>query len=222
MIGLYVTQQRAPFFITAALSLYILFKVLGKNKGVLTPIIRMAFIVGVVFGVSYFLAYTSSSEMRYAQGMQDRTRRTILRGAWEYLLSHPLFGGRFQSQSLGLRPPHNLFFNAWLYGGVFGLLVVLGITIKQVFLIAKQTIGQSFSTNYSKTIFGLAFFAYTANSMVHNQSIVTGDAVIWVLWGAFISLVTFNNQEIETEGLESASQIIAPENLVMTDTNELK
>lgn len=195
MIGLYVTQQRAPFFITAALSLYILFKVMGKNTGGGIPIIRLAFIVGVVVGVSYFLAYTSSSEMRYTKGMQDRTRITLIRETWNYLLSHPIFGGRFQSRSMGLRPPHNLFFNAWLYGGILGLLIIFGTTIKQVVLVAKQTIGKSFLDNYSKTIFGLAFLAYVANSMVHNQSIVTGDAVYWILFGAFLAQSVFFSSE---------------------------
>ena len=201
MIGLYVTQQRAPFFITAGLSLFVLFKVLGKNAGGLAPIIRLAFIVGAVFGVYYFLAYTSSSEMRYSQGMQDTTRRTILREAWNYLLGHPIFGGRFYSQAHGLRPPHNLFFNAWLYGGILGLLLIIRITIKQVVLVAKQTIGKSFLDNYSKTIFGLAFLAYVANSMVHNQSIVTGDAVYWILFGAFLVQSVFVLSEEQTVNL---------------------
>ena len=195
MIGLYVTQQRAPFFITVALSLYILFKVMGKNSGGLTPLIRLAFVVGVVFGASYFLAFISSGEMRYSRGMQDSDRSDLVRATWNYLSSHPVFGGRFHSQAHGLRPPHNLFFNAWLYGGLLGLLIVVGLTIKQVILVAKQAIGKSFLENYSKTIFGLAFLAYTANSMVHNQSIVTGDAVLWILFGAFLAQSMFVYQK---------------------------
>ena len=187
IIGLYLIQQRAPFFIAGALSMFVLFKVLGRNKGGLMSIIRLLFVVGVVFGVTYFMAYTSSSEMRYSKGMQDSERRYLIREAWNYLSNHPVFGGRFHSQAYGLRPPHNLFFNAWLYGGLLGLLIVVGLTIKQVILVAKQAIGKSFLENYSKTIFGLAFLAYTANSMVHNQSIVTGDSVFWIIWGAFLS-----------------------------------
>lgn len=202
MIGLYVTQQRAPFFITTALSLYIMFKVMGKNTGGLTPIIRLAFIVVAVFGVLYFLAYTSSSEMRYVKGFEDKSRVGLIQKTMEYLSQHILLGGRFHSQSMGVRPPHNLFLNAWLYGGILGLFVIFGITIKQVVLVAKQTIGKQFLMDYSKTIFGLVFLAYTVNSMVHNQSIVTGDAVIWILWGAFQEEFVDDDEDDENEDEE--------------------
>ena len=206
MIGLYVTQQRAPFFITTALSLYIMFKVMGKNTGGLTLIIRLAFIVVAVFGVLYFLAYTSSSEMRYVKGFEDKSRVGLIQKTMEYLSQHILLGGRFHSQSMGVRPPHNLFLNAWLYGGILGLFVIFGITIKQVVLVAKQTIGKQFLMDYSKTIFGLVFLAYTVNSMVHNQSIVTGDAVIWILWGAFQEEFVDDDEDEEDEDEEDEDE----------------
>lgn len=193
MIGLYLTQQRGPLLITAALSILIIFKVLGKNKGFFTSIIRAAFIVVAVYGVLYFEAYSSLNGMRYVKGFEDETRAVIYQKSIDYLSQHILFGGRFRSQAIGLRPPHNLFLNAWLYGGLLGLLIVVGLTIKQVFNVAKQAIGKSFLENYPKTILGLAFLAYTANSMVHNLSIVTGDAVVWILWGAFLSQAKQND-----------------------------
>lgn len=201
MIGLYVTQQRAPFFITSALSFFILFKVLGKERDGLTPILRLAFVVGIILGVFFLWGYISSSEIRYVQGFQDRSRSGIIRKVMEYLSQHVLFGGRFHSQSLGIRPPHNLFLNAWLYGGVLGFIAVAVITVKQVVAVVKQVLSENAMDEYEyvSTILGLTFLAYTGNAMVHNQSIVTGDSVIWILWGAFISQVTLDDEEEDEE-----------------------
>ena len=187
---------------------------MGKNTGGLTPIIRLAFIVVAVFGVLYFLAYTSSSEMRYVKGFEDKSRVGLIQKTMEYLSQHILLGGRFHSQSMGVRPPHNLFLNAWLYGGILGLFVIFGITIKQVVLVAKQTLRKQFLMDYSKTIFGLVFLAYTVNSMVHNQSIVTGDAVIWILWGAFQEEFVDDDEDDENEDEEDEEEVLQPDQVI--------
>ncbi len=66
------------------------------------------------------------------------------------------------------------------------IFVILGMQFVKIFPIFFNFInGQE---SFALLLFAVAYTAFTLNSLVHNLSIVTGDATLWILWGAFVAL----------------------------------
>ena len=49
----------------------------------------------------------------------------------------------------------------------------------------------------------LAFIAYTLNGFFHNPAIVTGDAMVWILWGMVV--YSYKSYKIKTNGKKRLS-----------------
>lgn len=127
-----------------------------------------------------------TNESRFAnKGLEDSNREITYRQTIDYLMDYPLIGGLHRLRAKYGIYPHNLFFNAFVYGGIVGgvaILLILFWQIKPLWRVLRRKIAD---TNPVCFFAGLAYIAYTLNSLVHNRSIVTGDEVIWMLWAAF-------------------------------------
>lgn len=127
-----------------------------------------------------------TKESRFADvGLKDAGRENIYSQTIDYIMDHPFIGGTHRLRAQYGIYPHNLFLLAFVYGGIIGgvtILLILFWQIKPLWRVLRRKIAD---TNPVCFFAGLAYVAYTLNSLVHNRSIVTGDEVIWMLWGLF-------------------------------------
>ena len=127
----------------------------------------------------------SFEEMRYGMALLEGTgREGIMQKAWNWFLQNPL-GGFSYYLECGGEYPHNLFMNALLQGGLFGGILVLSISITQLFIIFKVLWdvfkgGKQYSV--SLLLACIAYFVYTLNSFFHNPSLSSGVAMFFILW----------------------------------------
>ena len=79
--------------------------------------------------------------------------------------------------------PHNLIFNAFIFGGWFGgmaLLYVIYFQLKECIHTFKNR-----NANPINIILASTVCAMIANGITHNQSIVNAEIVTWMVWGAY-------------------------------------
>lgn len=137
-------------------------------------------------------------ESRFADvGLDDSGRGDIYSQAVDYLMDHPFIGGLHRLRAMYGIYPHNLFINAFIYGGIVGgvaIMLILFWQIKPLWRVLSKKIN---TTDPVCFIAGLAYLAYTLNSLAHNRSIVTGDEVVWLLWGLFFfEYIKFYKQDM--------------------------
>ena len=126
-----------------------------------------------------FLEYISESRFSTSDG---GVRKLLLRGCIEFIPSNLLLGGWQSFIAKYDFPPHNLFLNACVEAGLFGFVIASVLYIKQI------RIALTIPHNNNNCSICLAFLAYTLNSQLHNDSILTGDAIVWLLWGMVLSI----------------------------------
>jgi O-antigen ligase len=214
MLGCICVQERGPIIILAVLSAFAFYRLfhIRKNRYALLLIVfalavyyLTSFISLFTFGrtepVETHITYIETDEdesdsessfsgimkeSRFAEmGIKDTGRENIYSKTIDYLMDHPFIGGLHRLRAKYGIYPHNLFINAFAFGGFVGgvaILLILFWQIKPLWRVLRRKIAD---TNPVCFFTGLAYVAYTLNSLVHNRSIVTGDEVIWMLWGLF-------------------------------------
>ena len=127
-----------------------------------------------------------TKESRFAKiGINDSDREKNYGLTINYIMDHPIIGGSHRLHAMYNIYPHNLFLLAFCYGGFLGgfaIMLILFWQAKPLWRVLRRKVAD---TNPVCFFAALAYLAYTLNSMVHNRSIVTGDEVIWMLWGLF-------------------------------------
>lgn len=181
----FMVQQRGPFYILLLFSVFMLFKasIVGK-KG-----FKYIFIVGLFLilpvGFRLLFSFLMQGDSRFNIGLDSTNRDRIYIRAFEFIQNNFIWGGRFKLRVTEGFAPHNLFLNAWIDGGFVGFLAILWLTIKQCVAVIRLVFHKLDSKQFDFIVCGLAFLGFTLNSMLHNASIVTGDMIIWMLWGVF-------------------------------------
>lgn len=189
-VASFMCQQRSPFFINILFTTFFIF----KSQHHLTPIkkiIRSLIVVLVcAFFVSAFVDFAEHNNMRYfSLAMDDDGREDIYTNCREYLKDNILFANIFEYRRLYQYSPHNLLYNMLIYGGIFGFVPIFVALWIQVKTSLQAVWLFSIRENIVKFVSAGALLAFTANSLLHNASIITGDVLLWVLWGAVISLM---------------------------------
>lgn len=187
VVASFMVQQRGPFYLLLLSSAFILFKLVGvgQNKSKAFYFIVLAIALPVLARI--LLGTLLSGESRYNIGLEATNRDSIYAHAWEYIKENPFFGGVFQLFDTRGFAPHNLFLNAWIYGGIVGFIAIVVLTWKQCVLAVKSVLGRVSTQTLPILVTSLAFLCFTANSMLHNVSVVTGDAIVWLMWGGTIA-----------------------------------
>ena len=85
-------------------------------------------------------------------------------------------------------PPHNIIFNAFVYGGIISFITICYILKLQftTFCVIFQNIQLRNNIFFTTSI--CALVAFTINGFFHNQSIVTGELMPWILWSIIYSI----------------------------------
>lgn len=194
-IALFLIQERAglAFGILGVLICFLLY--VKKNRTNLLVLIPVAFLLLFLI-IRYAGQFVSFENMRYAtEGLSDEHRSSLLKRGLDYFLNHP-FGGNtaYYVYNYG-GAPHTVFINAFLYGGLFGGIIVLGIMFKQITIIMgvlkKAYIKKCYS--FFLIVFCVAYLVYTLNSFVHNHSLPFGTPMFFVLWGVVVATLNKEN-----------------------------
>lgn len=186
-ITLFFIQERAAFVAGGILSVYAIFRILTmRGSGHVTTriIVSSILFVGAVILLPKAYDYMMSGSTRYATvGFDYASGRSSLNDTSTEFLSNNPMGGFFDFYRQYHVYPHNLFFNALIYGGLIGGMCIFILLWKQVALVFSTITRRITPYNYELFLFSLMFIAYNLCSITHNQSVATGDPTFWILWG---------------------------------------
>lgn len=190
--GVFACQERSAFLGSILALVYCLYR-LYKNGNIYAKVGIVLFsALAVVIGIDYLVAFSESNNLRYTEfGFDDTGRSVILSDISDYLMSNPIFPNIYDHFASGGRAPHNLFVNAFMYGGILSFICILYILMIQ-FKSYYQDIKNNLIANPTLMAIILSAFVFTFNSLFHNQSVVTGEYVIWILWAMYLSEKVYN------------------------------
>ena len=188
MVGLFFVQQRTGFATGIVASIFIMYQLLSNRMGFVA---KALFFIFTIIALSVFWIYGSEfveeSGSRYALGGDMSTRSDLYSRCIDYIFDNP-WGGIFDcGNKVGM--PHNLFLNAFIYGGYIGGLFVLYIIFEQFKICVRELIHINVRENFALLLVILAWFSFFICSLAHNLSIVTGDVHVWIFWAAIICLI---------------------------------
>lgn len=184
LFGSFICQQRAPLFISLlavlTMSWLIFNRFSSRNRFLMFILIAIA----ITFGLTLMSDFSDAMGLRYSvQGTDSTGRDQIMVETFDYIASHPFLPNIHELIAQKGHAPHNLFLNAFIYGGFISFVLILSILFiqtRQTLFVIKNGI-DGIKAYYFTVAFAWATF--TMNCMVHNRSVVTGDFTIWLLWG---------------------------------------
>ena len=137
----------------------------------------------------YGLELSETTVGRFSD-LNDDTRDTLYTQGWEYVLAHLWTGGRLAfSEQMNLSV-HNIFLNAFMYGGLFGGILIIIIYFKMC-LGCLRLIFKNYVNNINpSSALAYSLLIYNLISLTHNNSLLTGDPIIWVLYA--LMMQTYN------------------------------
>ena len=185
-IALYMNQERAAFFLALGFSVFILSRIISSGQGKEIVFQKIVLYVVVLIGLFVLVDFMLSGTTRFSLGFDGTNRASIYRKAFQYINDHIIFGGLYLMLDTLKLYPHNVLINAWIYGGFMGFVAIFVMLCKQAVQVLKLCFRRLTSLGISYLVVGLAFAAFTLNSFLHNASVVSGDIVVWLLWGAFL------------------------------------
>lgn len=175
---LFLIQERSCILFSGIVYILYLrnnFKYLNSSAKVsLLFFIPIIFVLIFVYLLPYIDTFLDNS--RYVTGNDD-LRLGIISNTFEFISNNFLLGGMSSFLRQYTIHPHCILLNAFVETGIFGFIITLMLYFEQIFCAYNLTK----ISGASLVIY--AFIAYTLNSLLHNDSIITGDAIVWVLWG---------------------------------------
>lgn len=188
LLGSFFCQQRGPLFISVFVVLLISIRLFKDFNNVSRFFLFVFLSVSTAMVISFLFNLSELFGLRYsASGLDSTGRDSITSQTFDYIMSHPIIPNAYELLDQKGHMPHNLFLNAYVYGGIVSFLLILYILFiqtKTFFKIVRSSID---GLNAYYYVFAWAWFAFTMNSMVHNRSIITGDYLIWLIWGIMIA-----------------------------------
>lgn len=173
LIALFMVGERSCFGITLLLVCYYLSRQI-KNKGSLILIIATVSILAIYY-IPELINSPFIQESRWV-GEGSGARDTINRSIIPFIFSNLLLGNLYGFISITEFPPHNVIASGFIYAGFIGGLCIIDI------LFIQSKICYKLVRNNHCILIVLAFTSYTLNGLFHNPAIVTGDAMVWILW----------------------------------------
>lgn len=197
MVASLFAQERTGFFLAVIFSIFLIGKFFYEKSKKIGIVVAVIFVAVAAYLSLFYLDVLFSSDLRFSKEFELGGRDELRAGAWEYISSN-IFGGAYEFDATGHRPPHNFFVNAFLYGGIIGGACIIALLIIQVLRIYPYLFRRLVTENSRWAfIFGLMYIVYSLNSMLHNASMIHGTYLFFVWWGAFLGFASLD--EIETK-----------------------
>lgn len=175
LIACFMCQERAAMLTMSASVIYLGYKSMKNNA--------WSFLVAifVLIILLYSIDFSSIDAGRFHDvGIDNSARRSIWADIDPFLENNLLLGGAEQFMRLSGHMPHNIFFNAFVFGGLLG--GITAIVLYFLFLIKGVKNVLSKKTNIPNCAIALAFLSILAQSLVHNSSIISGDVMTFLLF----------------------------------------
>lgn len=180
LLASFYTQERAGFYLAVLFSLYLIFLIFRTNKGTGRVLF---FALMLIIGIFAEYLYETASEFgRYSMGMEGQDRLDFIDFGFRFISQHP-FGSIDLYMHTHPHMPHNLFVNMYVAGGWFGGTVILFIVLYQLYMCAAFILKTDKKKNWLPMLYVLMYLNITAQSLVHNSSIVYGGTLFLVFWG---------------------------------------
>ena len=194
--GVFCCQERSALILSAVALIYLTYRYvvkLSRSKKILV----FAILISVLAYVTIQLVSISNTfGLRYTSlGFDDTGRSQISKSTMTYLWENFLCPNLIDQVAQVGHAPHNLFLNAFIYGGLVSFVSIMYILIKQCRLAGAVIINKVYNTNYILRIIVCAWIVFTLNGLVHNRSIVTGELICWILW-AMMQTLSKEHKEI--------------------------
>lgn len=211
--ALFLVQERSGLMAGVICTFLYFVLITRREQRNLTPAFLIC-ICAIIVLSQYVSQIVSFENMRYLSvGISDDRRTLIAMDALKWVLQNPEGGASF-FYDMGGDYPHNFFIIAFLYGGIIGGGILIGILFMQLSKIIN-IVSLSYQENtYSPLLLAtcMAYLCYTLNSLFHNYSLVTGGEMIFLLWAMIGSLKDREDTlpddiDLEIENMYPHSQI---------------
>lgn len=146
-------------------------------------LIKWIFIIGLLIIIYLLPRFRDYLENSRFETQDNSLRIELFNSTILFIRENFWFGGMSSFVSQYDFPPHNILLNAFVDAGIVGFILVSILYFKQI-IVAYSLIRLK-----DASLIACAFLAYTLNSLLHNDSIITGDAVVWILWGMVLCVM---------------------------------
>lgn len=183
LIGTFCCQERSALGIALVLLFYMSYKFI-KVETATNKFVYLAVLIFAILIVGLRLIETSELyNLRYTTiGTEDTGRSYIYEHTLKYLSNNILCPNIVDATLAVGHAPHNIFINAFVYGGIVSFISIMYILVNQTktaYKIIKQRLNKR---NLIDITVACSWLAFTLNGLVHNRSIVTGELICWVFW----------------------------------------
>lgn len=198
-IACFMTQQRAAFGLMLLGYAYVFFLLGGK---------KIAWIIIVLFSIFFLndigLDILLSDERlgRFGELLsfkEDESRNDLREIASTFLSDNLLWGGPQKYQLLAGYASHNFIYNAFIYGGLFGGICVISLSIMMIIRSIKVII--KYNEKKLSPFFAIGLLVFLGCGFFHNASLVIGSSQIFILFSLMLIAEHFeanlNNRDIK-------------------------
>lgn len=182
LYAIFITQQRAAFYIYG-LSLLIFLFISAIKKPV---IILMGIIVALLISTN-FVSYIQTLDVGRLSDSYDTGRNAIYQQAFDFIPEHLFLGGPASFLKIAGLPAHNLFIDGIISAGIIGLILLVLYTYKTL----KKVLLSFYDYFYNKcsivtVAIALALLSSTLYGFSHNTSVLTGEPILFILWALLL------------------------------------
>lgn len=211
--ALFLVQERSGLY-SGLLCAFLYYAIISikSQKALFSSIFIL--LLATIFISQYATSYISFEDMRYStEGIEDNRRVRIALDAIKWIINYPA-GGANSFYKMGGYYPHNVLINAFLYGGIIGGSILVGILFSQLFKIGRIIYCYFQQVKYSPMLLAccFAYLCYTLNSFLHNYSLVFAGETIFLLWAMIGSLKELEDNT--SEGIESDTENVELDSMI--------
>ena len=188
LYAIFITQQRAAFYIYALSLLIFMF-----ISAVKTPVLMIIGIMVGLFASTIIVDYIQTLDLGRLTDSYDTGRSVIYKQAFEFIPEHFMLGGPASFLKIAGLPAHNMFIDGIISAGIIGLILLVIYTfktLKKVFLSIYRYINKKSSV--LTVALSLALLSSTLYGFTHNTSILTGEPVLFILWALLLKSLSID------------------------------
>lgn len=195
LVVLFLIQQRSCFIFSVLMLVIILF----KNR-IISAKRLLYLIIFMSIPIIYFSIELLNSDVVQNSRLVSHTeesRSSIYSLALSFIGENMMFGGLEKFRGLAHFSPHNIFLNGFIYGGFFGGIIIFALYISQLIFSFSQLKFKK------RSVVAAIFITLSLNALLHNNSILTGDVLVWIMWGAVFCISKDYNNYSKKNGIPS-------------------
>lgn len=185
--SLIVIQQRMAFFLFVLAFVAMMFT---RNK-------RQTILIAIGLLIVYLIYSFDIGAEQFGRlvDIEDKNREHLYANGFDYIFSHLWAGGRKEFIELNRLSVHNIFLNAFMYGGILGAALIITIYVRMCATSIKIILKSLKNRITESVAFAYALLIYNIISLTHNNSLLTGDPIIWVFYGLMLLSLKFEKNE---------------------------